>query len=412
MSWILRRARLRGRDGLWDLRLGAEGLAVTPASLTPGAPPAPPPPLDAAGGDWDLAGRLVLPGLVELHTHLDKTFTPSRNPQGTLMGAIESFREVIARRTAADIEANAEAALRLAVSRGVTRLRSHLNLGDDDDLAMIEIMVDLRRRYGDRIELQFVAMAGLDGTARPRRLLEAAVDLGIDQLGGAPALAEDPAGNVAATLDAAAALGLPVDLHIDENEDPASRTLLAFAEGASRRRLAGPLTASHCCSLAFMAEPERDAILAQVAEAGIGVVALPACNLVLMGRGHWPVPRGSAPVKALQAAGVRVAAGSDNVQDAFNPFGGYDPLASATLAAQLNQLTSDGELDAVLDLVTVDAGRLFDGRPGVIEDGAPADLLVLDAYEERAAVADPPPRLATFKNGRRVYAQSRGEHFA
>jgi len=385
---------------------------VTPAARPPAAPAAAAPALDADGGDWDLAGRLVLPGLVELHTHLDKTFTPSRNPEGTLMGAIDSFRAVMARRTAADIEANAEAALRLAVSRGVTRLRSHLNLGDEDDLAMIERMVDLRRRYRDRIEVQFVAMAGLDGTERPRRLLEAAVDLGIDQLGGAPALAADPAGNVAATLDAAAALGLPVDLHIDENEDPASRTLLAFAAGAQERGLPGPLTASHCCSLAFMAEPERGAILAQVAEAGIGVVALPACNLVLMGRGHWPVPRGSAPVKALHAAGVRVAAGSDNVQDAFNPFGGYDPLASATLAAQLNQLTSDGELDAVLDLVTADAGRLFDGRPGVIEDGARADLVVLDACEERAVVADPPPRLATFKNGRRVYAQTRGEHFA
>jgi len=412
VSWTLRRARLRGRDGLYDLRLAATGLTVTPTALAAHAPPAAPPALAADGGDWDLAGRLVLPGLVELHTHLDKTFTPSRNPEGTLIGAIDSFRAVVASRTAADIEGNAEAALRAAIARGVTRLRSHLNLGSPDDLAMIEILSDLRRRYRDRIELQFVAMAGLDGSDAARRLLEAALALGVDQLGGAPALAEDPSANVAATLDAAQALGLPVDLHIDENEDPASRTLLAFAEGALVRGLTGRLTASHCCSLAFMAPAERDAVLARVAEADIGVVALPACNLVLMGRGHWPVPRGSVPVKALHGAGVAVAAGSDNVQDAFNPFGGYDPLASATLAAQVNQLTSDGELDRVLDLVTGDAGRLFDGRPGVIEDGAPADLVVLDACDERAVVADPPPRLATFKDGRRVYVQVRDERFS
>ncbi|MEM1433497.1 MAG: amidohydrolase family protein [Pseudomonadota bacterium] len=412
MSWTLRRARLRGREALCDLALTADGLNVVPTTLPVEAPPGVPPALDAEGGDWDLAGRLVLPGLVELHTHLDKTFTPSRNPEGTLIGAIEHFNTVAANRTPADIEANAEAGLRAAVSRGVTRLRSHLNLGSESDLEMIEIMVDLRRRYADRLVLQLVGMAGLDGTDGPKRLLEAALRLGIDQVGGAPALAADPAANVAATLDAAAALGVPIDLHIDENENPDSRTLLAFAEGALARRLTGPLTASHCCSLAFMAASERDAILNRVVEAGIGVVALPECNLVLMGRAHWPVPRGSAPVKALRAAGVVVAAGSDNVQDAFNPFGGYDPLGSANLAAKVNQLTSDAELDAVLDLVTTDAGRLFDGRPGIIEDGAPADLVVLDACEERAVVADPPPRLATFKNSRRIYAQSRMEHFA
>ncbi|MEM6707592.1 MAG: amidohydrolase family protein [Pseudomonadota bacterium] len=412
MSWILQRAALRGRAGLWDLNVDTDTLRIAPTQLAASTPPAAPPALDAEGGTWDLAGRLVLPGLVELHTHLDKTFTPSRNPEGTLIGAIEHFNRVAASRTADAIEANADRALRTAVSRGVTRLRSHLNLGNDHDLEMIAIMVDLRQRYADRLTLQLVGMAGLDGSAKTKQLIEAALQLGIDQVGGAPALAENPAANVAATLDAAQAHGIPVDLHIDENEDPSSRTLEAFAVGAIERQLTGPLTASHCCSLAFMAAQERDAILARVADAGIGVVALPECNLVLMGRSHWPVPRGSAPVKALQAAGVPVAAGSDNVQDAFNPFGGYDPLASASLAAKLNQLTSDSELDAVLDLVTADAGRLFDGHPGVIEDGASADLVVLDAYDERTVVADPPPRLATFKSGRRVYAQSRAEHYS
>jgi imidazolonepropionase-like amidohydrolase len=48
-------------------------------------------PASGAAGDLDLDGRLVLPGFVETHVHLDKAHLDSleTNPDGTLAGAIE-----------------------------------------------------------------------------------------------------------------------------------------------------------------------------------------------------------------------------------------------------------------------------------------------------------------------------------
>ena len=68
----------------------------------------------------------------------------------------------------------------------------------------------------------------------------------------------------------------------------------------------------------------------------------------------------------------------------------------------VGQLTSAKALGAALNLVTRNAARAFDGGDAWLVDGAAADLVVLDERDPLAAVASPPPRLATFKGGRLV----------
>ena len=393
VSWLLANASLRDRPARFDLLLRDGRVSLFPAGQG-GAPP------DAARR-WDLAGRMVLPGLVEMHAHLDKTYSPMDNPEGTLEGAIRSFRRTAASRSLADVESGAARAIEAASANGVTRLRTHLNLGAREDLASIEVMQGLRHRFRRSMALQLVAMASFE-QPRDSALLEEALRLGIDLIGGAPALARDPRASVDAALRAAAALDAPLDLHIDENERPDSRTLARLAQRKSSVGLDLPVTASHCCSLAFQPRDEAKRTMDDVAAARISVVALPACNLTLMGRGHWPAPRGMTPVAALLEAGVNVTAGSDNVRDPFNPFGGYDPLQTAQLCAMVGQLTTPAQLRDALDLVTTRATLAFDGGTAQVKEGAPADLVVLDATEPLAAVVNPPPRLATFKAGQLV----------
>ena len=221
-------------------------------------------------------------------------------------------------------------------------------------------------------------------------------------VGGAPALTPDPSASLAASFALAERFGKPIDLHIDETEDPASPTLLALAEMTIAAGMQGQVTAGHCCSLAFMDERDAGRVIERVAAAGLHIVTLPSCNLVLMGRGMQPPPRGVTRVKELLAAGVNVCAGSDNVQDPFNPFGNYDPLQSAHFTAHTAHMTGADELAACREMVTNRAAAAL-GLDGYgLRVGAPADLVVLDTFDPKEAVTAPPPRLATFKNGRLV----------
>jgi len=81
-------------------------------------------------------------------------------------------------------------------------------------------------------------------------------------------------------------------------------------------------------------------------------------------------------VGQLQAAGVAVAVGSDNVQDPWYPGGSFDPVELLRLLPLLShQLPWQRRGLAPL---TTTAARLLDlPWDGVLREGSPADLLVL-----------------------------------
>ena len=326
-DWLLRNARLAESGPLVDLALQDGVIAGLGPALGV-----------SAAQTWDLAGRVVLPGLTDLHTHLDKTFVGAPNASGTLLEAIASYRSARLAHDAASVTARMERALTLAVQHGATRMRTHVNCLDDHDLALFEAILAVRERWESRIDLEIVALGEPTHSDERLAAMTRAIELADDiMVGGAPALMPDPAAAVDVSLDLAACYGRPIDLHIDETEDPGMRMLGYLAERVVKRRFAGPVTAGHCVSLAFMPDAEAHAVIAAVARAQIQVITLPSCNLVLMGRGPHPAPRGVTRVKALLAAGVDVRAGSDNVADPFNPFGAYDPLQAAHLNAHTAQ---------------------------------------------------------------------------
>ena len=396
---LLRQARLLDRDAPVDLLLRGGKIAALSEHL----------PDDAVlvnAETWNLDGRVVLPGLVDLHTHLDKTYSTVHNASGTLQEAIDVWNAHKTTRTVDDARAAAERALRNAVAHGVTALRSHLNATDESDLPAIEMMVDLREQWRDRIDLQFVALGHPGLSARNDELMNQALALGVDLIGGAPALLDDPHASIDAALNLAERTDKPIDLHIDETEDHNTLTLAYLAEQTIARGMQGRVTAGHCCSLAFVDDDTAARTIEQVAKAEITVVTLPSCNLVLMGRGRQPAPRGVTRVKELLVAGVNVCAASDNVRDPFNPFGAYDLLQIANINAHAAHLTGDEALRTSLAMVTTRPSRAFGASSVGLHQGAPADLIVLDTVEPLDAVLCPPPRLATFKRGRLVVRTS------
>ncbi len=399
MNWLLQNARLPGESGQFDLLLERGKVRLLP----PGS--------DPEGVDrWNLEGRLVLPGLADMHVHLDKTYSDFSNQSGTLRGAIESFRQTLATRTEQDVYDRAERGLRAAIRAGVTRMRSHINLGSAEDLALFSIISSLRERYQAAIELQLVGMVSVQLLNESPEVVSEAQAAGMDLLGGCPALEGAPLEAVQKLVTAGSDFQLPLDLHIDETEDPDSRTLVALAETVMNAGFSLPVTAGHCCSLAFMSPAERAKSLTQVKQAGITMVTLPMCNLVLMGREIEPKPRGVAPAREILAAGIPLCAGSDNVHDPFNPFGNYDPLVAMQLTVLAGQLTDQQSLASAFDLVTDCADPHFSGG-GRIADGVDADLVVLDETDAISAVVNPPARLATFKSGQLIVQTEKRERW-
>jgi cytosine deaminase len=382
-----------------DLAVGADGRI---AALAPAIAP------QAAEKVIDLRGKLVVPGLVDAHQHLDKSRTRGlvANPAATLEAASAAYRTFAAAATREDIMRRAERTLDICLAHGTVAIRNHTNLESDSGLRAIEAMIELRERCRDRITLQVVAH--LTGDA-PRRLdaarqwLAAAIAAGADVIGGVPQYADEPLAFLDLLFESAERSGLPLDMHIDEHLDRERLLFGAIIERTRAHGMQGRVTAGHCCALSAAPPDEARRIIVGLAEAGIAVVTLPAANLFLQGRdaGELP-PRGLTRVRELIAAGVRVAAASDNIQDPFVPIGSGDLLEVARWALVAGQLGL-ADLRVAFDMVAaVPAAILGLGANWGIRTGAPADLLIADADDVDDLVATGASNRAVLVGGRLV----------
>jgi len=178
-----------------------------------------------------------------------------------------------------------------------------------------------------------------------------------------------------------------VDMHVDETDNPASRTLEMLLDAADRDGWAERVTASHCCAMAVWEEPYVRRIVQRIAELGASVITNPVTNLLLQGRGDGLAPRrGLPPVKALLEAGVRVGCGQDCVQDAFYPFGSGDPLQVALVLCHAAQLSLPAEVEQALASIRESAAAIVGLAGYGVTPAAPANLVVLDAVNGAEAL--------------------------
>ena len=361
----------------------------------------------------DAQGCLMLPGLVEPHAHLDKCYSPMTSETGGLISAIDNMRAIKNSRSLDEVEARARRGLERAISKGVCHMRSHLDLGTETDLAVIERLVRLRLDYENRIDLEFTLLCSLD-TNENIELAEKAFALGADAIGGAPALTENPKKNIDAALAFAEKHGCPLDLHIDENEDPESGCLEYLADRILESGFSQRVTAGHCCSLAFQSDENRARVISKVAEAGINIISLPSCNLYLMGRDKTPAPRGVTPLNELIRNGVNVSAGCDNVQDPFHPWGDYEPLGTACTSAAVAPFDSDNapEPDSsqapqlAIDLITKNAAKAMGISEYGIKEGMTANFCLLRCKTLQQAITERSLRTWVFFRGKPVVKQT------
>jgi cytosine deaminase len=368
---VLRNATLPSGD-VTDVRIEDGHVAeLAPA----GSLPAP------DGRVLDLTGHLLLPAAAEPHAHLDKalTFDRIRPPQGDLRRAIESFHAYAAAEDLPSIADRARRTLLRMLANGTTAVRSHVNFfPGDDPLVAVRALLAVREELAGLLDLELVALPADDV---PDEHVEAALDLGVDLVGGAPHLAADPMADLTRLLDLAERRGAGVDLHADEGLD-GPLTLLAYAERV--RDWPVSKSAGHCVRLGTLPLDQLAEVVAAIVAADIGVISLPITNLYLQG---WdtPVatPRGLTALRALLDAGARLGAGADNVRDPFNGVGRSDALETASLLIVAAHLTPAEAWHAVSN-----AARRAMGLAEVeLAAGAPAELLAVRGASLSDAIA-------------------------
>lgn len=350
--------------------------------------------LPAQGPERRLAGRaLVLPALVEPHSHLTKTATGSAlNPVGDFAGACAAGLPT--GRTVGDVERAADQARQRMLAAGATALRTHVEIGaslDHGGLEVLRAFLALRDACRAEMDLQVFAFAISPLTGRAgegnRAATLAALAAGADGVGACPWLDPDPVGSIDWCLRAAADAGVAVDLHMDETTDPEIFWLPNLLDVIEARGHTGPVAASHCCSLGLQPGPLLKRTVGRLAAHAdhVGVIACPVTNLGLHERNkHTHQYRGLAPIRMLVEAGVPVAAGGDNVRDAFNPLGRGDPLEAFSWMVNAAHLA----VPQALATVTTDARRILGLPPVALTPGAPADLVILTGSVPEEALAN------------------------
>jgi cytosine deaminase len=279
-----------------------------------------------------------------------------------------------------------ERALRLfrrGLGHGSLRIRTHVDVDELIGERGLRGVTAARDALAGLPAVEIVAFATKfadpttpDGTRR----LERALASGADLLGAVPRFHADPAASLERVLDLAMANEVDVDVHLDETIDPSGFQLEHLADATVARGLEGRVTASHCCALASVDPATAGRTVEKLAAAGITVIALPALNLYLEDRGDTtPRLRGLTLVRELVEAGVPVRFGSDNIGDVFYPYGDADPLEAAWLAALAVHVEDE---DVLL-------GGICAGRAR-IEEGDPADLVVVEADSVRDVLARRP----------------------
>lgn len=356
----------------------------------------------------DLTGYVLLPGLAEPHAHLEKAFTAGRTAAGSgdLAAAIAAWIGLRGQLTEADFAARGRRAALSYLASGATAIRTHTDVGAEIGLTAFRGVATVRDELAGTVDIEIVAtancpvtgLAGRDNLAAARD----AADAGADVIGGAPWLDPDPAAAYRILLDLAAGAGLPADFHVDETTDPAVDTLSSLLDLAEDG-FPHPITASHVVSLGSRPLAEQQRAAERLARAGAAVVTLPQTNLWLQDRDSaGPAIRGLTPVRVLRAAGVPVAAGADNLRDAFNPLGRADPLETASLLAAAAHLP----LDQALAAVSADAWTTMGRPPPALRAGSPAAFVAVVAADAGDAVAGPPPDRVVIR-GDRVVARTR-----
>jgi cytosine deaminase len=395
LDQLFRNARIPGREEPIDLGIRAGRFVAVEAGIAADIPPE------------DLEGRLVVPGLVETHLHLDKACLFGRCACGSsVQEAIASVSAAKRGFTEDDVYDRASRALERAILQGTTRIRTHVEVDPRIGLTSFRALKRLKVDYAWAVDLELCAFPqeGLLDDPGCEEVLVAALDEGANLVGGVPYVDRDAKGQIAHIFALAQRYDVDIDFHLDFDIDPSNASLFEVCRMAEETGWQGRVAIGHATKLSAMAPAAFAAAAHRLDEAGVAVTVLPATDLFLTGRDHdRNVPRGVTHAHRLAAMGVTCSISTNNVLNPFTPYGDCSLIRMANLYANVAQVSDEADLATCLDLVTGASARLMRLDDYGIAPGMPADMVVLDATSPAEAIAALAPPLFGLKAGRKTF---------
>jgi cytosine deaminase len=345
----------------------------------------------------DGGGALLLPGLVEGHTHLDKTMWGMdwyRNEVGTRLSDKIDNERAFRHASGHDAAAQSRVLAKAFLALGTTRLRTHVDVDTQAGLRHLEGTLRTREALREVQQIQLVAFpqSGLLGRPGTAELLDAALAMGADVLGGLDpcAIDGDPVKSLDVLFGIAHKHQRPLDIHLHEPGAMGAFSLELILQRTEALGMQGRVAISHGFCLGDVGEREREALLARMARLGVVLVT------------SAPPSRSVPPLMACRQAGVTVLGGNDGIRDTWSPYGNPDMLERAMLIGLRYNLRRDDELEVALDTVTHAGARGCGFEAYGLVPGDRADLVLVDAQTVAQAVVSRPVRRLVVSGGRVV----------
>jgi cytosine deaminase len=181
-----------------------------------------------------------------------------------------------------------------------------------------------------------------------------------------------------------------VDIHLHDGGESGIAQLVAIAARTAAAGLQGKVAVSHAFALGSVPLESAARTADVLARAGVAIMS------------HGPGGASIPPLALLRQHGVKVFGGSDNIRDAWSPFGNGDMLERAMMIGYRANFRHDHELKFAFEMVT-DAAASVLGLEGYgLAVGAAADFVAVEAGSVAEAVAARPRRKLVIKAGKIV----------
>lgn len=345
----------------------------------------------------DAAGQIALPGLVEAHTHLDKTLV-GMDWFENRVGPTRNDRILADRKAKRDlgIDARRQSARQIlqTLKYGVLHIRSHVDVDTEIGLANIEGVLETREALRDLVDVQVVAFpqSGMLPREGTFELMDAAMRAGADIVGGIdPATIDrDPVRHLDAIFALADRYAKPIDIHLHELGELGAFCLDLIVERTRALGLQGRVMVSHAYCLGMLDAARQQTLIENLVRERIAVMTV----------GSPAAP--ALPLRLMRQLGLTVASGSDGIQNTWEPWGNGDMLERAKYLAQRNGMTNDIDLIETARICTFGGADAI-GLPDYgFAEGNVANLVLVPAPTLPAAVALTPGERTVIRRGRVV----------
>lgn len=364
----------------------------------------------------DLEGRLVLPPFVDPHVHLDYVFTGlgegNANVSGTLFEGIQRWSDNKKELTEEVVRERALAGIRKEMNKGVQFIRTHVDI-TDPNLTGMKAMLKLRDELKDYITIQLVAFPqeGFFRFEGAEQLMEKALEMGADVAGGIPHFEisyEHGVESLRRIIAMAKKYNTQIDIHCDENDDPNSRFLEVLNALVMEENYGQYTTASHTCSFGAVENSYANKMMGLFRDSKINFIVCPTENMHLQGRGdNYPVRRGITRVKELLNNGNNLAFAQDSIADYFYPLGNGNMMNILDNGIHLAHYTHIDEINKALDLITYNGANILRVNEQYgIEEGKPANFIVIDAQDAYEAVRERAEVITSVRNGEYIFKRA------